>query len=873
MDFSHWTTKAAEALQHAQQSAYNQKHSAIDEVHLLDAMLQQTDGFIPRLVQQVADSTCLEAMRTAVAEKLESLPTISGDYQVALSQTLNTTLLEAGNQMKKLGDSYLTTEHLFLAMVMKQSSFIKEIQQACPAVTYDALLATITTMRNGQQVTNQDPEGTMNALEKYGRNITQFARDGKLDPVIGRDDEVRRSIQILSRRRKNNPVLVGDAGVGKTAIIELLAQKIINKDVPDSLQDKEIVELDMGSLMAGAKYRGDFEERLKAVLKEVEDSNGQIILFIDELHTVVGAGKTEWSMDMGNMLKPVLARGAMKVIGATTINEYRKYIESDAALERRFQPVMVLEPSKEDTIAILRWIKEAYETHHGVRILDEAVVAAAELSIKYIPDRRLPDKAIDLLDEATAAVKMNMTSMPADIVDLEKHVMQLEIEKGALSMESKKKNTERISTIEKELADLNETLKTKKGDREASRQLLVKTKELKEQLRALDNEAQEAERQTDYNKVAEIRHGKIPAIQKELDSIDKQIQDGIATWSIVLKEHVDAQDIAGVIARWTGIPVAKLLKGEGEKLASLEDTIKQRVIGQDAAIRSVANAVRRARAWLKNPNKPIGSFLFLWPTWVGKTELAKALAEQLFNDEKAMIRLDMSEYMEKHTVSKLIGSPPGYIGHDEGGQLTEAVRRRPYAVILFDEVEKAHPDVFNTLLQLLDDGRLTDSKGRTVDFKNTVIIMTSNIGSDLIMEKLGEWNNDGNKQHDQEAMKALIEPRLADYFRPEFLNRLDDTIIFKPIDTSMIKQIAAIQLDNLVNMIQHEKHITVQIDDKAKERLANKGRDPQFGARPLQRVIQNTLLDELAMAIIEEKVNEWDTVTVTVRNDELTVST
>ncbi len=894
MNFEKYTSKAAESIQAAQQKAYNANHNSIDEIHMLQAMIEQSDGFIPRIIKKT--TTKSSELVQYIEDEIQKLPKIEGDTQLGITQALNKTLLEAEKQMKKLGDSYITTEHLLLAMLHNQSPLIKSLAQYW--LEYNTIIDTIKEMRKWKTIQSSDPEGTMEALEKYGKNLTNLAEEGKLDPVIGRDDELRRTIQILSRRRKNNPVLIGDAWVGKTAIVELLAQSIIKNDVPDILQNKKVIELDMGALMAGSKYRWDFEERLKAVLKEVEESNGEIILFIDELHTVVGAGKTEGSMDMGNMIKPALARGSIRVIGATTINEYRKYIEKDPALERRFQPVMVNEPSKEDAFAILRGIKNNYETHHGVKITDAAVVAAVDLGIKYIPDRRLPDKAIDLLDEAAASVKMSMTSMPESLLKTEKEISQLEIEKQALSIEDKKNNAARIQEIEKKLADLKESHKGAKSEREHSRQWLVKIKEIKEQLQNLNHEAEIAEKNTDYNKVAEIKYSQIPALQKELDKLEQSNKEGEGA----IKDIVEPEDIASIVAKWTGIPASKLIQSEMDKLITLEKHLQKRVIGQPEAIHTIANAIRRARAWLKDPNRPIGSFIFLGPTGVGKTELAKALAQFLFNDEKAMVRIDMSEYMEKHTVAKLIGSPPGYIGHDEGGQLTEAIRRRPYTVILFDEIEKAHPDVFNILLQLLDDGRLTDSKGRTVDFKNTVVIMTSNIGAEIIMQKLQtnktkdksekeifieelekkakknkssnnkETHKDGETNSKfREEVERELQPLLTQYFRPEFLNRLDDIIIFNPVSKEMLYEIIDIQFMQLQKLVKKEKNITLTITDAAKELLAQHGRDPQFGARPLKRAIQREVLDQLAMAIIDGKAKEGDSLQIDEKNNEITL--
>lgn len=893
-NFNKFTIKAAEAVQEAHDLALRSKHNQIDVVHLFLAMIDQKDGFVPMIFKKLGKQS--DTIKGLVQSKFSTIPTVEGNYQIGISQDLNKVFLEAESLMAKMWDSYVTTEHLLLA-ILNWNSEVKKILES-EWIVVEWVKKIIEEMRKGQTVQSQDPEVTLDALGKYGKDITKLAEEGKLDPVIGRDEESKRAIQILSRRTKNNPVLIWDPGVGKTAIAELLAQKIIKGEVPDILKNKRIIEIDMGALMAGSKYRGDFEERLKAILNEVEKADGQIILFIDELHNVVGAGKAEGSMDMGNMLKPALARGQIRVIWATTINEYRKYIEKDAALERRFQPVMVNEPEKEDAIAILRGIKGNYETHHGVKISDAAVIAAVDLSVRYIADRRLPDKAIDLLDEAAASVKMGMTSLPDNLMKLERKIGQLEIEKQALLIEQKEANdlqskrlSERISAIDKQLADLNESYRTEKTAREGDRNLLVETKKIKEQLQKLEHEAIIAEKQTDYNKVAEIKYSTIPNLQKQLTDIEQKLAEVKQQWKSGINDIVQPEDIAIIISKRTWIPVSKLIQSEAHKLAELETYLSAKVVGQEKAISSVSNAIRRARAGLKDPTRPIGSFLFLGPTGVGKTELAKTLASFLFNDEKAMIRIDMSEYMEKHAVARLIGSPPGYIGHDEGGQLTEAVRRRPYSVLLFDEVEKAHPDVFNVLLQMLDDGRLTDSKGRTVDFKNTVIIMTSNIGSELIMQKLQQaqeqQNDEEQKEHIIENLKKTTKKRsnnsklntqhstqpsinlewelmpiLQRFFRPEFLNRLDDTIIFNPISSIMLRAIVEIQLANFIKLIKEEKNIKLSLSDKTKDFLAQQGWDPLFGARPLKRTIQRYILDELAMQIIEGKI--WD-------NDEIFV--
>ena len=782
MNFEKYTQKAGEAIQSANNLAVEQKNNQIDIVHLLLAMIKQDDWYIPAILSRLKID--INKIKSILIIELEKLVKLSGEYQISISPNLHKILSEAEKIMSEMWDQYLTTEHLFLA-ILKWENNIKDLLKN-EWISYDLVYNTIKEMRNWETVQSQNPENTMDALWKYGKDITKLAEEWKLDPVIWRDEETRRVVQILSRRTKNNPVLIWDPWVWKTAIIELLAQQIIKWEIPDMLKNKKIIELDMWALIAWAKYQWEFEERLKAVLKEVEKSDWTIILFIDELHLVVWAGKTQWAMDMWNLLKPALARWQIRVIWATTINEYRKYIEKDGALERRFQPVMVDEPDKEDALAILRWIKKTYETHHGVKISDAAVVACVDLSMRYITDRRLPDKAIDLLDEAAASTKMWMTSMPEDIIKLEKKIGQLEIEKQALSIESKKKNQERISEINKDLAEIKEKYNIKKSERESDRKLLIQTKEINKQIKDLQHEAELLEKQADYNKVAEIKYSKIPELETKLKNIEEQIEKSKQEWKILIKDIVEEEDIAAIIAKWTWIPVSKLIQSEMEKLAKLEEYLSTKVIWQKDAVSAVSNAVRRARAWLKDPNRPIWSFLFLWPTWVWKTELAKQLAIFLFNDEKSMIRLDMSEYQEKHTVARLIWSPPGYIWHDEWWQLTEAVRRKPYSVILFDEVEKAHPEVFNTLLQLLDDWRLTDSKWRTVDFKNTVIIMTSNIWSNIIIDKLSS-----DKKQKIDLEKGIM-PLLQSHFRPEFLNRLDDIILFNPVNEDMIQKIVEI---------------------------------------------------------------------------------
>ncbi len=848
---NNYTEKALEIIQSANEIAISNWNNNIENIHLLKAMLEQKDWYIPLIIKKIWIE--INPIINKINELLKKLPRISWNIQIWISTNVQKILIEAEKIMKKMWDSYVTTEHILLALINIDENISRELKNLW--ISEKAVRNSILEIRKWEKIETKNPESNLDALWKYWRDLTKMAEEWKLDPVIWRDDELRRTIQILSRRKKNNPVLVWEPWVWKTAIIELLAQKIIKKNVPDSLLNKRIVELDMWLLIAWTKYQWEFEERLKAIIKELEKSDWNIILFIDEVHIVVWAGRNQWAMDMWNLLKPAMARWQMRVIWATTLNEYRKYIEKDSALERRFQPVMVLEPTKEDTIAILRWIKNIYETHHWIKISDDAVLSAVDLSIKYISDRKLPDKAIDLLDEASARVKMKLTSMPEELEDTKRKLTQLEIEKQALKLENKKneKTKQRLEKLEKNISEIKEKYQIWTQKREDSRKLIIKTKELKEKIKELNHQADIAEKQTEYDKVAEIRYWKIPKLRKELKEIENQ-------WNN-MEEIVKPEDVANIIAKRTWIPVEKLIQSESEKLLNLEKYLSKKLIWQKKAIKSISNAIRRSRAWLKDLNKPIWSFLFLWPTGVWKTELAKILAEFLFNDRKAIIRLDMSEYQEKHTVSRLIWSPPWYVWHEEWWQLTEAVRRKPYSIILFDEVEKAHKDVFNTLLQLLDDWRLTDSKWRTVNFKNTVIILTSNIWSNIIMDKISEWKN---IDLDEDLM-----PSLQKHFKPEFINRLDDIIVFEPVNKDMLNSIIKIQLNWLKSMLIDEKNITIEFDDSVYSFLSKKWYNIQFGARPLKRTIQTYILDELAMKIIDWEIKEWDKIELTVKNDNI----
>ena len=856
MRLDKFTQKAQEAIFEAQEQARGYNHGQIEPEHLLLALLEQADGVVPQIVQSLGLSPQL--LLEQVQAELQRKPKVYGTaMQVGISPALQQVLDQAQREAETMHDEYVSTEHLFIALANQTGNGVYRLLQRM-GISKDRILQALASIRGSQRVTTPTPEATYQALEKYGRDLTELARRGKLDPVIGRDEEIRRVIQILSRRTKNNPVLIGEPGVGKTAIAEGLAQRIVRGDVPEGLKDKRVVALDMGALVAGAKFRGEFEERLKAVLKEITESEGQIVLFIDELHTVVGAGRAEGApMDASNMLKPMLARGELHAIGATTLDEYRQHIEKDAALERRFQPVLIDEPSVEDTISILRGLKERYEVHHNVRITDAAVIAAATLSHRYIADRFLPDKAIDLIDEAASRLRMEITSDPAELDEIKRQVMQLEIEREALKKEKDKASKERLAALEKQLADLQEQQRGLEARLQAERQIIARNAQLKEEVEATRLEIERAQRQADYARASQLQYGRLRELEQEQARVETELRE-MGSRGMLLKEEVGAEDIAEIVASWTGIPVSRLLEGEMAKLLHMEERLHQRIVGQDEAVTAVANAVRRARSGLQDPHRPIGSFIFLGPTGVGKTELARALAEFLFDDEQAMTRIDMSEYQERHTVSRLIGAPPGYVGYEEGGQLTEAVRRKPYSVVLFDEIEKAHPEVFNALLQLLDDGRLTDGHGRTVDFKNTIVIMTSNVGSQFLHEQ----------GLSDEAIGERVLAALRAQFRPEFLNRVDEIVVFHSLTREHLEQIVEIQLRRLRGLLA-ERKLTLELTDGALRFLAEAGYDPVYGARPLKRAIQRHLQDLLALALLSGEFGEGDTIVADVAGDKL----